>query len=149
MSLLDEYSDLLQPTPLRLPPKRDIVHEINLINKDEKYHYHLPRCPESLRPALAEKIDQYAQAGWWVEGTSSQATPMMCIRKPHGRIRTVVDCRAQNANTVKDVTPFPDQDSIRTDIARAKYHMKLDLADAYEQILIREDHVAHMAFATP
>jgi hypothetical protein len=149
MSLLDEYSDLMQPTPLHLPPKREIMHEINLVDKDCKYHYRLPRCPESLRPALADKIEHYTQAGWWVEGTSSQAAPMMCIRKPDGRLRTVVDCRARNSNTVKDVTPFPDQDSIHTDIACAKYHTKLDLADTYEQILIREDHVAHTAFSTP
>jgi hypothetical protein len=143
MSLLEEYDDLLQPTPLTLPPPREILHEINLVDPKAKYHYHLPCCPEALCPALSEKIERYTKAGWWFEGTSSQAAPMMCICKPDERLCAVVDCWARNTNTVKDVTPFPDQDSIRTDLAHAKYRTKLDLADTYEQIRICENHVAH------
>jgi hypothetical protein len=74
---------------------------------------------------------------------------MMCIRKPDECLRMVVDCRACNVNTVKDVTPFPDQDSIRADLARTKYMSKLDLADANEQILVKQEHVAHTTFSTP
>ncbi len=29
---------------------------------------------------------------------------------------------------------MPDQDGIREDVARAKYHSKIDLSDAYEQV---------------
>jgi hypothetical protein len=32
------------------------------------------------------------------------------------------------------VTPLPDQDQIRTDLARGKYHSKLDISDAFEQM---------------
>lgn len=67
-----------------MPPKREIEHEINIIDPNAKYNYCLPRCPEALRPLLAEKIDRYTGAGWWVEGNSSQAAPMMCISKNGG-----------------------------------------------------------------
>ena len=59
---------------------------------------------------------------------------MLCILKKNGTLRTIVDYRQRNNNTVKDVTPFPDQDNIREDVARHKYQSKLDMSDAYEQV---------------
>ena len=49
---------------------------------------------------------------------------------------------------VKDVTPFPDQDQIRMDVARAKYRSKIDLSNAYEQVRIEPEDVWKTAFAT-
>jgi hypothetical protein len=46
---------------------------------------------------------------------------MLCVPKKNSMLHTVFDLREQNKNTVKDVTPFPDQDIIRDDIARAAY----------------------------
>ena len=73
---------------------------------------------------------------------------MICIPKKNGKLRTIVDCRQQNDNTVKDIMPFPDQDQIRMDIARAKYCSKFDLSNAYEQVRVEPDDVWKMAFAT-
>ena len=43
----DNYQDILQGTPEELPPLQEVNHEINLINPDHRYTYHLPRCPEA------------------------------------------------------------------------------------------------------
>ena len=48
---------------------------------------------------------------------AKQATPMLCIPKKNGTLRTVFDLRQQKENTWNDVTPFPDQDAICHDIA--------------------------------
>ena len=64
----------------------------------------------------------------------TQAAPLLCIPKKDGKLRTVVDTQQRNDNTVKDVTPLPDQEVIREDVARAKYRSKIDLTDAYEQV---------------
>lgn len=69
-------------------------------------------------------------------------------QKKDKSLRTVMDCRQRNDNTHQDVTPFPDQDNIRFDVARAKFNSKIDLSNAYEQTLIEEDDVKHTAFAT-
>ena len=53
---------------------------------------------------------------------------MLCVPKKNGDLRTVVDCRKRNDNTLRDVTPFPDQDQIRNDVARAKFRSKIDLS---------------------
>jgi hypothetical protein len=57
---------------------------------------------------------------------------MLCIPKKTGLLRTAMDCRKHNENTLKDVTLFPDQDQIRLDCAQAKYRSKIDMSDAYE-----------------
>ncbi|GBE87761.1 hypothetical protein SCP_1104380 [Sparassis crispa] len=73
---------------------------------------------------------------------------MICIMKKSGKLRTVVDARKRNDNTVKDVTPFPDQDQIRMDVSHAKYWSKIDLSDAYEQIWVAAEDVWKTAFST-
>ncbi len=147
-TLIAEYDDLLQPVPPRLPPLRAVNHKIPLIDEKKRYTYRLPKCAEALKGKLLEKIERYTAAGWWTPAQVEQAAPLMCIYKKDGGLRTVVDLRLRNDNTVKDVTPFPDQDQIRHDVARAKYRSKLDMSDAYEQTRIIDEDVWKTAFAT-
>ena len=77
-----------------------------------------------------------------------QAVPMLCIPKKNGKLHTVFNLQEQNDNMVKDVTPFPDQDIIRNDMARVAYCSKLDMSKAYKQICIIPEHVHKMAFTT-
>ena len=72
---------------------------------------------------------------------------MLCIPKKNGTLRTVFDLRQQNENMWKDVTPFPDQDTIHHDIARAKFRSKLDMTEAYEQMHIRPEDVGKTTFS--
>ena len=58
------------------------------------------------------------------------------------------DLQQQNENMWKDVTPFPDQDAICHDIARAKFRSKLDMTEAYEQMHIRPEDVCKTTFST-
>ena len=138
----------MQGTPEGLPLLREVNHEINLIEPDKKYTYRLPSCPAPLRPQFYEKLNRYVDAGWWKEHPTSQAAPLMCIPKKDGRLRTVIDARQRNDNTVKDVTPLPDQDIIREDVARAKYRSKIDLADAYKQVRVEPRDVHKTVFST-
>jgi hypothetical protein len=73
---------------------------------------------------------------------------MLCVPKKSGKLRTVIDGRKKNDNTEKDVTPFPDQEEIRMDVARGKYRSKIDMSDAYEQIHVEPSDVWKTAFAT-
>ena len=77
-----------------------------------------------------------------------QVALMLCIPKKTAKLRTVINCRKCNDNTVKDVTPFPDQDQIRMDVARVKYHLKIDLLNAYEQVCMEPEDIKKTAFST-
>ena len=144
----EEFKDILQGTPEVLPPLREVNHEINLIDPDKKYTHRLPTCPVALRPQFHEKLNRYVRAGWWKDHPAPQAAPLICLPKKDGRLRTVIDARQRNENTVKDITPLPDQDIIREDVARAKYRSKIDLADVYEQVRIEPKDVQKSAFST-
>src|ERR1700676_2400417 len=54
----------------------------------------------------------------------------------------------KNDNTEKDVMPFPDQEQIRHDVARAKYRSKINMSNAYEQMCVEPSDVWKTAFAT-
>jgi hypothetical protein len=73
---------------------------------------------------------------------------MLCIPKKDRSLRTPIDLRKRNENTFTDVTPFPDQDNIRNDVAKAKIRSKIDMTNAYEQIRVHEDDIKHTAFST-
>ena len=115
--ITEKYSDLLGPLPLKLPPFHEVSHKIPLIDESKQLKHRLPKCPEAFCSELARKIERPTTLRWWVPAVAKQATPMLCILKKNGTLRTVFDLQQQNENTWKDVTPFPDQDAIRHDIA--------------------------------
>lgn len=64
-------------------------------------------------------------------------------------MRTVVDKRAQNANTKKIATPLPDIDTILRNVVRHRWRSLIDGKDAYEQIRVIPEHVPRTLFNTP
>jgi hypothetical protein len=145
---VEDSADILQGAPPGLPPIREVNHKIPLIDENLQYRHYLPKCPDSLKPQLLEKIQLYTSNGWWEESNVPQATPMLCVPKKSGMLRTVIDGRKRNDNTQKDVTPFPDQEEIRNDVARANYRSKIDMSNAYEQIRVEPSDVWKTAFST-
>ena len=95
-----------------------------------------------------DKIREYVDAGIWIPRAVKNAAPMLHIPKKDGKPRTPLDKRLMNANTVKDVTPLPDQDWIRNLVAQAKYVTKIDLVNAFEQVRVVPNDVVHTAFST-
>jgi hypothetical protein len=146
---MESCQELLNGVPEELPPMRGVNHHILLIDDNKRYNYHLPRCPDAFKPQLLEKIGLYTRAGWWESVQTDQAAPMLCIPKKDGKqLRTAIDCRKRNDNTRKDVTPFPDQDQIRLEVAHARYRSKIDFSQAFEQIRVVPEDVWKTAFAT-
>jgi hypothetical protein len=123
---MEKITDLVSGIPLELPPLRKVNHGIKLVDPTKRIRYRLPKCPEHFRGDLSAKIERYTTAEWWVPAVAHQVVPMICVPKKNSMLRTVFDLREQNKNMVKDVTPFPDQDIIRNDIARTTYRTKLN-----------------------
>src|SRR6202040_3296227 len=139
--------DILSGAPSHLPPLREVNHKIPIIDEEKQYNYYLPRCPDALKTQLIDKIQDYKSAGWWMETNVSQAALMLCIFKKGGaKLRTVIDGRKRNENTRKDVTPFPNQEQIRNDVAQSKYRSKIDMSNTYEQIHVEPSDMRKTAF---
>jgi hypothetical protein len=139
----------MREPPLKLPPLREINHDIKFVDEEKKISHYWACCLEALKPQLLDKIQMYIRTNWWYKGVAEDAPPMLCLfKKDKEKLRTVIDLRKRNNNTVKDLTPFPDQDEIREAVARGKYRSKLDMTSAYEQIQVNLDHVTKTAFQT-
>jgi hypothetical protein len=72
-------------------------------------------------------------AGWWKPAHGKNALPLLAIPKICAELvlRTVIDARERNANTVIDSMPLPNQDLIREAVASHKYVSVNDISDAY------------------
>ena len=132
---------------MTLPPLWEINHEIPLINLNLRINHRAPKCPEPLHDELKEKVDWYLEAGVWVRMSLPSHTLMMVVFKKSSTIRMVIDGCLCNDNTIVDVMPMPDQEMIRSNLARARFHSKIDLLDTYEQIRIKPKHKPHIMFA--
>jgi hypothetical protein len=60
---IEEFKDLCEEIPLRLPPLRLVNHEIRLIDPDKQYHYHLLKCVDHYKEQLLKKIEWYTTTG--------------------------------------------------------------------------------------
>jgi Reverse transcriptase (RNA-dependent DNA polymerase)/Retroviral aspartyl protease len=137
------------------PPLRAINHEIPLIDKNKVYPWRPSRCPEMFRPQWIEKKNAYLKLGRWKITSARNTVPMLLIPKPGSKpgqipeLRTVVDLRVRNMNTVKMTSPLSDIDGVLRCVASAKYKSSLDLKNAYEQIRIIPEHVERSGVMTP
>ena len=53
---MDWITNLISGVAPKVPPFRQINHEINLIDPNKQINYWLPKCPDALKEKLAEKI---------------------------------------------------------------------------------------------
>jgi len=148
---IDKFAPLYGPPPLRLPPLRAVNHTIPLVNPDVPYSSRPPRCSAALFPLLREKTQHYVQAGWWEPAHGKNAAPLLAIPKTGAelKLRTVIDARERNANTIIDATPLPNQDLIREAVASHKYISIIDISDVYEQLRIVPEDVPKTLFSSP
>ena len=58
------FSNLLGALPLELPPLREVLHKIPLIDESKQLEHRLSKFPEAFCPELAQKIKRYTTAGW-------------------------------------------------------------------------------------
>ena len=98
-----ECEDIIKGALERLPPMREVNHRIPIVDENKRYKYHSPRCPDSLKPELIEKIARYTRAGWWEPIQVDQAAPMLCVHKKNMALRTVVDGRQQRTIVIPEV----------------------------------------------
>ena len=148
-NIREEIKDLSPPEEMVMPPLRVVNHEIPLINPNLTIRHRPARCPEPLREQLRAKIERYLKAGWWERTTLPSSSPLLVVYKKDGAtIRTVIDARQRNDNTLPDFTPMPDQETIRSDVARARFRSKIDLSDAYEQMRVKPEHRDRTVFET-
>jgi hypothetical protein len=134
----------------RFPPSRLDDHAIELKpGAPAKLDCKLYRQTEKELEALKAYIDENLAKGYIVETNSPYASPVFFRAKKDGKLRPIVDYRALNAWTVRDVYPLPLIGSIIDQLQGKKIFTKADLRWGFNNIRIKEEDQWKAAFKTP
>jgi hypothetical protein len=91
------------------------------------------------------------KAAWWEPAHGQNASPLLVIPKicVELKLRTVIDTREHNANTIINSMPLPNQDMICEAVASHPFVSIIDISDTYEQMCIIPEDVPKTLFSLP
>ena len=124
------------------------VHEINLKPGTKPVKQRVRRVPVNLRAELKKSIDSMLERGIIRHSTSERASPIVLVRKKTGELRVCIDYRVLNDATIKDAFPIPNIEDLVYQLNLMLIATTFDLAESYNQVLVREEDRPKTAFAT-
>ena len=101
----------------------------------------LRRYPYHLRKAIKEELKRLEKEDIIekVNGPQEWISNLVVVQKKHGKIRLCLDARVINTAIKREKHPIPTLDSIIDDMHGAKIFAKLDMKEAYTQIVLEEN----------
>ena len=149
-ALLEEFDDVVpKELPARLPPRRDVNHDIDL----EPAAVPPSRPPYRLsKPEMDElqrQITALLEKGFIEPSKSPFGAPVFFVKKADGSLRLVCDWRQLSKITIDNEACLPNMDDLFDTVQGCKYFTKLDLHSGYNQVRIREDDIPKTAINTP
>ena len=126
------------------------------LKDNDKICYQPPRIlPPGVRADAQAEFENWKSRGMVRESTSQFNSPVLIIKKGENKksTRLVLDSRSLNSNTIVEKTPIPHAQSIiyelGTTIAKNNkfFLTKIDMAKAYNQMLIHPDDSQYSAFS--
>ena len=142
-----EFSEVFSVSNLRLPPKHDIVHNIETTGPPIKLR---PRrlSPEKLA-VLRKELSHLEELGIIRPSSSPWGSPVHTIKKSNGSWRVVGDYRRLNRVTVKDSYSISFLHDFTKNISGSTIFFSIDLFKSYHQIDIHPEHIAKTAICNP
>jgi hypothetical protein len=149
LSLIMKFKDVFpDKPPQQLPPKRNIQHDIKLIDEKKTHMQQVYRCSKNELEQLRKYIDEMIEAGWIRHSTSPHAAPVVFVKKPDGSMRVCVDYRKINANTIPDATIMPNIKESFDRLEGMKFFSKIDFSSGFHQIRMNDESISKTAFTT-
>lgn len=124
-------------------------HHIEIKEGSKPFKIPCYAVPQALEEAMYAELDKKLADGIVEETQSDWSSPVVMVKKSDGKYRMCQDYRRLNEITVKDVYPLPKIDSILSKLRDAKYITKLDLSQAFHQIVIDPESRPLTAFGVP
>jgi hypothetical protein len=132
------------------PPSRPDDHAIVLKpGAPDTLDCKIYRQTEEELQVTKEFIDNGLAKGYLRESKSPYASPMFYRAKQDGKLRPIIDYRALNALTIRDVYPLPLIGSIIDKLQGKTLFSKMDLRWGFNNIQIKEEDRWKAAFKTP
>ena len=148
--LLNSYTDQFPAKlPQRLPPKRDVDHEIELRPGASPPLSSPCRLPKPELGELQTQLTSLQEKGFIEPSKSPFGAPVFFVKKSDGFLRMVYDWRELNKITVKNKACMPNADDLFDALQGVCYFSKLDLHSDYNQVRIRDSDAPKTAIGTP
>ena len=87
--------------------------------------------------------------GWIEKSSSEYSSPIVCARKPNGKLRLCIDYRNLNQKTIPDSQPIPKIQDILDGLQGQVWFSTLDMSRAYYQGFLDPKSRKYTAFSTP
>jgi hypothetical protein len=147
-SLLDEYKDVFADLPPGLPPERNVVHSIPLEPGSKPPAKRLYRLSPAELTEVKRQVKELLTKGFIEPSTGPFGAPILFVAKRDGSLRMVIDYRALNKITIKDMYPLPRIEDVHDSLQGATVFSTLDLQSGYHQLRIAPEDVPKTAFTT-
>ncbi|GBG92860.1 hypothetical protein CBR_g57540 [Chara braunii] len=145
--LLDTYSDVFEG-PHRVVPDRPIRHEIILEDGAVPPRVCIYRMSEEELSVLHAQLDDLLEKGWIRPSSSPYGALVLFVRNKNKDMRSCIDYRKLNAQTIRNAGPLPRIDDLLERLGGAQFFSKLDLKSGYHQLEIRKEDRYKTAFKT-
>ena len=143
-----EFSTVFGPLPARLPPQRNVDHQIELEPGAAPPALPIYRLSPLELEEVKRQLTDLLERGFIQPSMSPFAAPVIFVPKKNGKLRMCVDYRALNKVTVKNRYPLPRIDELLDRLHGATVFSKLDLASGYWQVRVADADVPKTAFRT-
>ena len=136
----------------RLPNGKPAIHYIYTHDNTHAVRQRAYNHPHAINDHIDKVIEGWLKDGTVQESSSEYASPVIVVSKKadpvSGEIgkRTCIDYRRLNVSSVKDAFPLPNIDVMLREFGASKRFTKIDLKDAYHQIVIAPEHRHKTAF---
>lgn len=134
--------------PQRLPPLRDIEHQIVLKKDSEAKHQTPYRYSHSAKGEIKRIVEDLPKTEVIQRNRSLFASPVILVKKKDNSWRMCVDYRYLNVMTVKHDYPILVIDELLDDLHGAKVFSKIDLRSFNIQIRMRANDCYLTTFHT-
>jgi hypothetical protein len=144
--MLKDYSLTAQLD--NLPPSRgDLDHAIPLIQDATVPPPRIYKMSPAELEELTKQLKNYLEKGWIRPSNSQFCSPVLFARKPGStQLRLCIDFRGLNKITKRSGYPLPLIDNILDTLKGATCFTKLDLANGFHQIRIKEEDIHKTSF---
>lgn len=128
--VVSEY-DILFQEPKGMPPKKEIVHDINLQQDAPLPNIRMYRLSALENAEIKKKVREMLKKRFIRPSTSPFGPPIFLVRKKDGSWRMCINYRALNKITIKNHYPLPRIDDLLDQLKETIYFSKLDLHNGY------------------
>ena len=132
-----------------MPPQREIEFRIDLIPNARPVVHPIRRMTPKEKEELGDQTHQLLWKGLIRPSFSSWGAAVVFVPKSDGTLRSCVDYRDLNKQTLKNKYPLPRIDDLLDQLNGARVFSRMDLAIGFHQLRIAEECVPLTAFKGP